>query len=184
MKLNKLLRATVSGVLLSVLLTGCGIATQNYSMSLENSSKLKLLSKRSNNKVNVGAITSSTGKSFERCRITDTIETPSGKKYEEYLKEAIDAEFIMADLHDLEGVKLTGDIKKLDLDASVMNASWKIEIEFIIGENTFTINHSKMFEGALNSDVVCPRAAKNFDDLIQGVVGALATNPQFLKSLK
>ena len=185
MKHMKHILSSLAVACVALSISGCAVGAQKYSMSIENASKLKQLSKRTDNKINVGNFTSSTGKGFEGCRIVDTIETPSGKPYEKYLQDAINAEFIIADLQDTSGETLTANITKLDLDNPVLFADgvWTISVDFTLGNHTFTIDNKQIFETLMDNKIACVRAAWNFDELIQGTVSQLASNPIFIKAI-
>ena len=185
MKKIKFLASSIFLACLALSFSGCAVSTYKYSMTIENASKLKQLAKGTKNKVNVGTFTSTTGKNFEGCRIMDTIETPSGKSYAEYFQDALNAEFIISDLQDNDGETLTANITKLDLSNPplFMNGEWTISVDFKMGEECFTIENKQVFETVMDNKIACYRAAANFDDLIQGTISQLASNPYFIRAI-
>ena len=89
----------VSSVALATLLfTGCGIKTSEYNVSADNVSTLRDYKEL---KLDVGNFTATNvGESSVMCRLAETISTPKGEPFSEYIKEALLSELKMAGVYD------------------------------------------------------------------------------------
>ena len=103
----------VSSVALATLLfTGCGIKTSEYNVSADNVSTLRDYKEL---KLDVGNFTATNvGESSVMCRLAETISTPKGEPFSEYIKEALLSELKMAGVYDKNSdLKISGNVNKV-----------------------------------------------------------------------
>ena len=171
------------GLAVMLLTTGCGYSTPKYSMSIENAKKFKQVSQKSTTKINVGQFQSSGQDGFIMCRVAGTINTPNGKSYSEFIKDAIDAELTISDLQDTSGLVLSADLKKIELASNPINAYWDIQMMFDVNGEKFEVGNMYNFNAAFNAEEACNQSANAFQDAVQGVVSSLASHPTFIKAM-
>ena len=109
MKTNLLIVSSIS--LATLLFTGCGIKTSEYNVSADNVSALR---DHKELKLDVGNFTASNAsENSVMCRLPETVSTPKGEPFSEYIKEALLSELKMAGVYDKNSdLKISGNVNK------------------------------------------------------------------------
>ena len=125
MKKSLLLSSSV--VLVAFLFTGCGIKTSEYNVSADNVQTLRDYKEL---KLDVSNFTATTaGESSVMCRLAETVSTPKGESFEEYIKDALVSELKMAGVYDKNSdLKISGNLNKIYGSTMFGNAYWEINV--------------------------------------------------------
>ena len=124
---NKILIST--SLLATLLFTGCGIKTNEYNVSADN---VQTLRNYQDLKLDVSNFTASNkDESSVMCRLAETVSTPKGEPFSEYIKDAFVSELKMAGVYDKNSdLKISGNLNKIYGSSMFGNAYWEMNIMF------------------------------------------------------
>jgi hypothetical protein len=170
----------VSSILVaSVLFTGCGIKTPEYSVSADN---VQTLRNYKDVKVSVGSFTAKTpGESQVLCRLAETITTPKGEPFEEYIQSALISELKMSDIYDEKSnLKISGNLKKIYGSSMIGAAYWEIELE-VSSSNGKSINvyTKREYPSAFIAYTACSNMATSFSPTIRELINQVINHKDF-----
>jgi hypothetical protein len=171
-------------------LVGCAGPAPSYAPSIDNVETLK---KSGAQMVNVAEITPTEnlqGASSIQLRAA-SIQSPVGKNYGDYIAAALRTELEMAKLYAPQsGTTISGVLLKNNIDAGGFSTNaGQLEARFTVKhegqvryEQTKSIVHT--WESAFAGAVAIPLAANNYPIMVQKLIDALVSDPEFIQSLK
>lgn len=171
-------------------LVGCAGPAPSYAPSIDNVETLK---KSGAGKVTVTDITPTEtlqGASAIQLRAA-SMQTPVGKNYGDYIAAALRTELEMAKLYAPQSsTSISGILLKNNIDAGGFSTNeGQLEARFTVKregqvrfEKTKSIVHK--WEGAFAGAVAIPLAANNYPIMVQKLIDALVSDPDFIQSLK
>ncbi len=168
-----------SAITAAVLFTGCGIKAPEYSISADN---VQTLRNYKDVKVSVGNFIAKTpGESQVLCRLAETITTPKGEAFEEYIKNALISELKMSELYDEKSnLKISGNLKKIYGSSMIGEAYWEIELE-VSSSNGKSINvyTKREYPSAFVAYTACNNMATSFSPTIKELINQVVTHKDF-----
>ena len=135
---NKILIST--SLLATLLFTGCGIKTNEYNVSADN---VQTLRNYQDLKLDVSNFTASNkDESSVMCRLAETVSTPKGEPFSEYIKDAFVSELKMAGVYDKNSdLKISGNLNKIYGSSMFGNAYWEMDVTVTSSNgNSITVN--------------------------------------------
>ncbi|HSV54885.1 MAG TPA: hypothetical protein VLJ57_22370 [Burkholderiaceae bacterium] len=174
----------------SAFLVGCAGPAPNYAPSIDNVETLK---KAGNGPVKVGAIGVTPGMAGANSISlrANSMVSPIGSHYGDYLAAALRQELELAKLHNPQsGVEITGTLLKNNIDAGGLSTNaGQIEARFVVKTNgqlrfdkVKRIDHQ--WESAFAGAVAIPLAANNYPVMVQKLVGSFVSDPDFVKAIR
>eukprot|EP01156_Anaeramoeba_ignava_P011488 Anaeramoba_ignava/a483548_23.p1 GENE.a483548_23~~a483548_23.p1 ORF type:complete len:186 (-),score=9.13 a483548_23:1022-1579(-) len=180
MKKMKKIILNATGILAaSVILTGCGIKTNEYNVSADNVMQLK---KMENTKIAVDSFDSANpGESSKLCRLAETISTPQGEPFEKYIENALKSELKMADMYDENSnLKISGKVLKVDASTMLGNAYWAIELTVKSNNGkTIQVNTKREYPSAYLAMTACNNMATSFSPTVRNLVSDIINHKEF-----
>ncbi len=175
---------TASLAAAAVLFSGCGIKTNEYSVSADNVSQLRTYE---GVKLNVGEFTAKTeDESHITCRLSETITTPQGESFEEYIKNALISELKLAGLYD-SGAELTvtGRLERIYGSSVLGNAYWEFEttVHSSNGES-ISVKTRREYPSSYFAATACNNMATSFSSSVRKHVGDMIGHKDFAKLLR
>ncbi len=121
----------------------------------------------------------------------NTMTSPVGKNYGDYIAEALRQELELAKLYNPQsGVEISGTLLKNNIDAGgISTNAGQIEARFVVTANgQVRFDKVKRIEKKWDSSfvgaVAIPLAANNYPVMVQSLVAALVTDPDFVKAIR
>lgn len=168
------------GVALSlVIFTGCGIKTSEYSVSADNNMELRKLE---DIKLNVGDFDAENkGESHSLCRLSDTVSTPNGEPFSEYIKKAFIDELKMAGLYDQNApITISAYIEKVYGSSMIGNAFWQIIIEVKSSNGkSIKVDTKRDYPSAFTAYTACQNMATSFSPTVRMLIQDIITHKDF-----
>jgi hypothetical protein len=181
----------VIAVSVSALLVGCAGPAPNYSPSIDNVETLKKAGSVVSVKTGeIGVAPGMKGANSISLR-ANSIVSPVGAHYGDYLAAALRQELDMAKLNNPQsGVEISGTLLKNNIDAGGLSTNQgQMEARFLVmsaGQVRFNkvkrIEHQ--WESAFAGAVAIPLAANNYPVMVQKLVRSLVTDPDFIKAIR
>jgi hypothetical protein len=149
-----------------------------YSISVDNVQALK---KFEDANLMVSEFTQST--SFNSaCRLMGPIEPADGLTFPEFIGKAFNDELKMAGVYSEGGIKISGDITKVDFSSSsgLTNGFWDIAI-ILKSSNGKSIEASNKytFKSGFDAITACNATADALSPAVQDLIQSAVTNPEF-----
>lgn len=170
----------VSSVALATLLfTGCGIKTSEYNVSADNVSTLRDYKEL---KLDVGNFTATNvGESSVMCRLAETISTPKGEPFSEYIKEALLSELKMAGVYDKNSdLKISGNVNKVYGSSMLGNAYWEINVTVASTTGkSITVNTKRDYPSSYLATTACNNMGTSFSPTIKQLIGEIINHKDF-----
>jgi hypothetical protein len=119
------------------------------------------------------------------CRLADTVTTPKGESYEEYVTDALIEELQMAGVYDPKAdIKISGNIKDVYGSSMLGNAYWSIDatVSSSNGE-TITVNTKREYPSAYAGATACKNMASSFSPTVEEFINDIITHEKFDKLL-
>lgn len=165
--------------LLIFFFTGCGIKTQEYHSSADNVIELKKYS----TKVAVGNFSANNaGESHILCRLAETISTPSGEPFSEYIRKALIEELKIAGLYDKNSnIVIIGNLNNIYGSSALANAYWEFDVT-ISQENTsktFNIQSKTNYPSAFLAFTACTNMAATLNKDVKELVNKIIIHKEF-----
>lgn len=189
----QLLRRAVlfSGIAVSAFLVGCAGPAPNYAPSIDNVEALKKIEGATAVKTGVIGVTAGMPGATAMTLRANTMTSPVGANYGDYLAAALRQELELAKLYNAQsGVEITGTLLKNNIDAGgISTNAGQIEARFVVTANG-QVRFDKVkqverkWESSFAAAVAIPLAANNYPLMVQSLVGALVTDPDFIKAIR
>ncbi len=172
-------------LILSLLIAISGCSTMQpprYSVSVDN---IQALKKYDNAKAEVVSFSQSAEFS-SNCRAMGPIEPADGLTISAFISKALNDEFKMAGVHAGDGVKIKGDVKKIEFSSisGLTNGFWDIAIQLNSSNGeTLSISNKYTFKSGFDAITACNATADALTPAIQDLIKAAVTDPNFSKLL-
>ncbi len=177
MKKSLLLSSSV--VLVAFLFTGCGIKTSEYNVSADNVQTLRDYKEL---KLDVSNFTATTaGESSVMCRLAETISTPKGESFEEYIKDALVSELKMAGVYDKNSdLKISGNLNKIYGSTMFGNAYWEINITISSSNGkSLTLTTKRDYPSSYLASTACNNMGTSFSPTIKQLIADIINHKDF-----
>jgi hypothetical protein len=190
--LQKLRRVVLfTGIAVSAILVGCAGPAPNYAPSIDNVEALKNNGAGASVKTGViGVKPGMPGASAMTLR-ANSMTSPVGAHYGDYLAAALRQELELAKLYNPQaGTEITGTLLTNNINAGGIGTNeGQIEARFVVTANG-QVRFDKVkkierkWESSFAAAVAIPLAANNYPLMVQSLVGALVTDPDFIKAIR
>ncbi len=182
--MNKLKAIFLLGI--SLIATGCANKVHTYATATENTIALKALSKQ-NVQANIGQFTDS-GKNESKlmCRLASPVGTPEGKTFASYIRDAILAEMVVADLYDIESsTVLTANLNDIYGSTVLGNAYWEFDLSLTSSNGKdLNIKSRYDYESSYLATSACSEMQRSFVPAVQKLNTEIFSHPDFPSLLK
>lgn len=172
----------VTAVCGALWLSGCStFAVPKYSASPDSVATLRKLQPV---KVNLGSFTGEKANAREiTCRGVGPVQPPEGQTFGEYLRGALRAELVMADLYDDKSpLRIEGKIQQLDFSSGITDASWMITLTLSSTNGAqMTSATNYRFSGSFYGETACQQTAQAGMGAVQRLMETVVADPNFLK---
>jgi hypothetical protein len=167
-----------------LMLSACStMQPPRYAISVDNIQKLKSYE---GGKVEVVSLSQSAN--FEsNCRLMGPIEPADGLTVSQFISKAFNDEFKMAGLYSTDGIKLSGDITKIEFSSvtGLTNGYWDIGLRLNSSNGqSFTVSNKFEFKSGFDGITACNATADALSPAVQDLINAAITNPKFSRLLK
>ncbi len=180
-------------VMLSVLaavLTGCAGPAPNYAPSIDN---VEMLRKTGATPTKTGSVAVASGlKTANAIQLrANTMVSGVGNHFGDYIAAALQLELELAKLYNQQSeFEISGTLLQNDINAGGFNTNdGFIEVRFVVRRGT-TVRFEKSkkiaheWASSFAGAVAIPLAANNYPIMVQKLMGALITDPEFIASLR
>lgn len=165
--------------------SGCGYTASNYSASVRNIEQLRV-AVPPGAAIKVGKFESPNGPvTSVSCRL-NPMTLPDNGTYEEYIREAIINELRLAGGYsETSSTEMRVLVNAIDASSSLLGGSWDIKLTFSAdGIQPFTVQHKHEFKTSYDGDTTCERAGASLVPAVQGLIGKLFNDGNFLVILR
>jgi hypothetical protein len=183
--------ALFTGIAVSAFLVGCAGPAPNYAPSIDNVETLKKIQGSPAVKTGVISVAPGLQGGTSLQLRANTMTSPVGKNYGDYIAEALHQELELAKLYNPQsGVEISGTLLKNNIDAGgVSTNAGQIEARFVVtanGQVRFdkVKRIEKKWDSSFAGAVAIPLAANNYPVMVQSLVTALVTDPDFVKAIR
>lgn len=180
-----------TGIAVSAFLVGCAGPAPNYAPSIDNVETLKKIQGAPAVKTGAIAVTAGMPGAASLQLRANTMTSPVGKNYGDYIAAALRQELELAKLYNPQsGVEISGTLLKNNIDAGgISTNAGQIEARFVVtanGQVRFdkVKRIEKKWESSFVGAVAIPLAANNYPLMVQSLVAALVTDPDFVKAIR
>lgn len=175
-------RILVLGFLV-IVLSGCETtSTRPYSASTENVLKMKQALDDHGVKLRLGEFSENPDIGPLNCRLSGPVDVSPGKTRAEYIRDALQTELFMADIHGTDaGAVITGDLKELDF-SSTSPAKWKITLAVASNHSDgYIVETEYPFKTSFSAVSACRNVADAWGPAVQKTIENIVTHPDFKK---
>ncbi|CAN7442224.1 hypothetical protein [Polaromonas sp. LjRoot131] len=183
--------AACVGIAVSAILAGCAGPAPNYAPSIDNVETLKKIQGAPAVKTGVISVAPGLQGGASLQIRANTMTSPVGRNYGDYIAEALRQELELAKLYNPQsGVEISGTLLKNNIDAGGFSSSaGQIEARFVVtanGQVRFdkVKRIEKKWESSFAGAVAIPLAANNYPVMVQSLITALVTDPDFVKAIR
>ena len=183
--------ALFAGIAVSAFLVGCAGPAPNYAPSIDNVETLKKIQGATAVKTGVISVAPGLQGGAALQLRANTMTSPVGKNYGDYIAEALRQELELAKLYNPQsGIEISGTLLKNNIDAGgISTNAGQIEARFVVTANgQVRFDKVKRIEKKWDSSfvgaVAIPLAANNYPVMVQSLVAALVTDPDFVKAIR
>lgn len=179
---NKILIST--SLLATLLFTGCGIKTNEYNVSADN---VQTLRNYQDLKLDVSNFTASNkDESSVMCRLAETVSTPKGEPFSEYIKDAFVSELKMAGVYDKNSdLKISGNLNKIYGSSMFGNAYWEMDVTVTSSNgNSITVNTKRDYPSSYLASTACNNMGTSFAPSIKQLIGDILDHKDFSKLVR
>lgn len=170
-------------VLSLLLMAGCStMQPPRYSVSVDNVQALKAYQGAKAEMVTL----TQTAKFDANCRAMGPIEPADGVSVPQFISKAFNDEFKMAGLYSTGGVKITGDVKKIEFSSTsgLTNGYWDISLHLKSSNGAeMDVGHRYDFKSGFDAITACNATADALTPAVQDLIKATVSQPQFGKLL-
>ena len=177
--MKKSLLISSSVVFAAFLFTGCGIKTSEYNVSADN---VQILRDYKELKLDVSTFSATTaGESSAMCRLAETISTPKGESFEEYIKDALISELKMAGVYDKNSdLKISGNLNKIYGSTMYGNAYWEISVTITSSNGkSLSVNTKREYPSSYLASTACNNMGTSFSPTIKQLIGDILNHKDF-----
>jgi len=179
-----------AGIAVSAFLVGCAGPAPNYAPSIDNVETLKKIEGASVKTGTIGVTAGMPGSAALNLR-ANTMTSPVGKNYGDYIAAALRQELELAKLYNPQsGVEISGTLIKNNIDAGgISTNAGQIEARFVVTANG-QVRFDKVkrierkWESSFAGAVAIPLAASNYPPMVQSLIAALVSDPDFVKAIR
>jgi len=179
-----------TGIAVSAFLVGCAGPAPNYAPSIDNVETLKKIEGASVKTGTIGVTAGMPGAAALSLR-ANTMTSPVGKNYGDYIAAALRQELELAKLYNPQsGVEISGTLLKNNIDAGGLSTNaGQIEARFVVKANG-QVRFDKVkrierkWESAFAGAVAIPLAANNYAPMVQSLIASLVSDPDFVKAIR
>ena len=182
--MKKSLLLSSSLLLATFLFTGCGIKTSEYNVSADNVQTLRDYKEL---KLDVSNFTATnSGESSVMCRLAETISTPKGEPFSEYIKEALISELKMAGVYNKNSeLKISGNLNKIYGSTMFGNAYWEINVTVSsTNGKSITVNTKRDYPSSYLASTACNNMGTSFAPTIKQLIGDIINHKDFSELLR
>ena len=179
---NKILIST--SLLATLLFTGCGIKTNEYNVSADN---VQTLRNYQDLKLDVSNFTASNkDESSVMCRLAETVSTPKGEPFSEYIKDAFVSELKMAGVYDKNSdLKISGNLNKIYGSSMFGNAYWEMDVTVTSSNgNSITVNIKRDYPSSYLASTACNNMGTSFAPSVKQLIGDILDHKDFSKLVR
>ena len=179
---NKILIST--SLLATLLFTGCGIKTNEYNPSADN---VQTLRNYQDLKLDVSNFTASNkDESSVMCRLAETVSTPKGEPFSEYIKDAFVSELKMAGVYDKNSdLKISGNLNKIYGSSMFGNAYWEMDVTVTSSNgNSITVNTKRDYPSSYLASTACNNMGTSFAPSVKQLIGDILDHKDFSKLVR
>ncbi len=170
--------------LLLFLFAGCGIKIQEYHSSADNIVELRKYS----TKIAVGNFNANNaGESHILCRLAETISTPSGEPFSEYIRKALIDELKMAGLYDENSIiVIVGNLNNIYGSSMLGNAYWEFDVTLTQKDTnkTFNIKSKIDYPSAYLAFTACTNMATTLNKGVKELIYKIITHKEFVNIMQ
>ncbi len=177
--MKKSLLFSSSVALATFLFTGCGIKTSEYNVSADNVQKLRDYKEL---KLDVSSFTATkAGESSILCRLAETVSTPKGESFEEYIKEALISELKMAGTYDKNStLKVSGNLNNIYGSTMFGDAYWEINVTITsTNGKSLTVNTKREYPSSYLASTACNNMGTSFSPTIKQLISDILNHKDF-----
>ncbi len=179
---NKIL---ISTSLVTILLfSGCGIKINEYNVSADN---VQTLRNYKDLKLDVSTFTASNkDESSVMCRLAETVSTPKGEPFSQYIEEALVSELKMASVYDKNSdLKISGNLNKIYGSTMFGNAYWEINVTITSSNGkSITVNTKRDYPSSYLASTACNNMGTSFAPTIKQLINDILNHKDFAELLK
>jgi hypothetical protein len=120
------------------------------------------------------------------CRLMGPIEPADGMSIPQFIAKAFNDEMKMAGIHSKSGVKITGDITKIEFSSisGLTNGYWDIALHLkATNGNTLSVSNKYSFKSGFDAITACNATADALSPAVQDLIKATVAHPDFGKLL-
>lgn len=180
-----------TGIAVSAFLVGCAGPAPNYAPSIDNVETLKKIQGAPAVKTGTIAVTAAMPGAASLQLRANTMTSPVGKNYGDYIAAALRQELELAKLYNPQsGVEISGTLLKNNIDAGgISTNAGQIEARFVVTANG-QVRFDKVkrterkWDSSFAGAVAIPLAANNYPLMVQSLIAALVTDPDFVKAIR
>ena len=179
---NKILIST--SLLATLLFTGSGIKTNEYNVSADN---VQTLRNYQDLKLDVSNFTASNkDESSVMCRLAETVSTPKGEPFSEYIKDAFVSELKMAGVYDKNSdLKISGNLNKIYGSSMFGNAYWEMDVTVTSSNgNSITVNTKRDYPSSYLASTACNNMGTSFAPSVKQLIGDILDHKDFSKLVR
>ena len=174
---NKILISTA--LLATLLFSGCGIKTNEYNVSADN---VQTLRNYKDLKLDVSTFTASNkDESSVMCRLAETVSTPKGEPFSQYIEEALISELKMAGVYDKNSdLKISGNLNKIYGSTMFGNAYWEINVTITSSNGkSITVNTKRDYPSSYLASTACNNMGISFAPTIKQLINDILNHKNF-----
>ena len=167
-----------------LMLSACStMQPPRYAISVDNIQKLK-----SYEGVKAEVVSLNQSANFSpNCRLMGPIEPADGLTFSQFISKAFNDEFKMAGLYSTDGIKLYGDITKIEFSSitGLTNGYWDIGLRLDSSNGqSLSVSNKYTFKSGFDAITACNATADALSPAVQDLIKAAVTHPDFSKLLK
>lgn len=179
---NKILIST--SLVTTLLFSGCGIKINEYNVSADN---VQTLRNYKDLKLDVSTFTASNkDESSVMCRLAETVSTPKGEPFSQYIEEALVSELKMASVYDKNlDLKISGNLNKIYGSTMFGNAYWEINVTITSSNGkSITVNTKRDYPSSYLASTACNNMGTSFAPTIKQLINDILNHKDFAELLK
>ena len=167
-----------------LMLSACStMQPPRYAISVDNIQKLKSFSGA---KVEVVSLSEPANFS-SNCRLMGPIEPADGLTISQFISKAFNDEFKMAGIYSAEGVKITGEVTKIEFSSitGLTNGYWDIGLKLKSSNgHSMSVNNKYTFKSGFDAITACNATADALSPAVQDLIKATINHPEFNELVK
>ena len=171
-------------IITALMMVGCStMQPPRYQMSTDNNQLLKQLPN-----IKGEFITLTQAKKFSpACRLMGPIEPADGLSFPAFITKAFNDELKMADKFAKDGVKITGDITKIQFSSisGLINGYWDISLALRSSNgHVLSVSNKYKFKSGYDAITACNATADALTPAVQDLIKATIQDPKFAELMQ